>query len=150
MKKNIFLALLLVPVLILCGCAGEKKEAYRIIQVLEVSGSVSVERESLGTVDAYEGMRLESGDRITVGGDSWLKMKMDEDKYALVEPDSVLRLEASGSSADSFSAYMMPSAPSPIRHTFLISITHNPTFQLICLLYHRQEMSAILILHQTP
>jgi len=101
MKKNIFLALLLVPVLILCGCAGEKKEAYRIIQVLEVSGSVSVERESLGTVDAYEGMRLESGDRITVGGDSWLKMKMDEDKYALVEPDSVLRLEASGSSADS-------------------------------------------------
>lgn len=101
MKKNIFLALLLVPVLILCGCAGEKKEAYRIIQVLEVSGSVSVERESLGTVDAYEGMRLESGDRITVGGDSWLKMKMDEDKYALVEPNSVLRLEASGSSADS-------------------------------------------------
>jgi len=101
MKKNIFLALLLVLVLTLCGCSGGKKEAYRIIQVLEVSGSVSVERESLGTMDAYEGMRLESGDRITVGGASWLKMKMDEDKYALVEPDSVLRLEASGRSADS-------------------------------------------------
>lgn len=101
MKKNTFLALLLVLVLILCGCSGEKEEAYRMIQVLEVSGSVSVERTAMGTMDAYEGMRLESGDKITVGSESWLKIKMDEDKYALVEPASVLRLEASGSSADS-------------------------------------------------
>lgn len=103
MKKNTLTALCLVLALILslCGCSGEKEEAYRMIQVLEVSGSVSVERETMGAMDAYEGMRLESGDKITVGGDSWLKMKMDGDKYALVEPDSVLRLEASGSSADS-------------------------------------------------
>ena len=55
----------------------------------------------MGTMEAYEGMRLESGDRITVGADSWLKIKMDEDKYALVEPGTILRLEASGSSTDS-------------------------------------------------
>ena len=103
MKKNTLMALCLVLVLLLslCGCAGEKEEAYRMIQVLEVSGSVSVERKSMGTMDAYEGMRLESGDKITVSEESWLKMKMDEDKYALVEPGSVVRLEASGSSADS-------------------------------------------------
>ena len=101
MKMNILMALLLVLALILCGCSGEKEEAYRMIQVLEVSGSVSVEREAMGALDAYEGMRLESGDKITVGGESWLKIKMDEDKFALVEPDSILRLEASGSSADS-------------------------------------------------
>lgn len=101
MKMNILVALLLVLALILCGCSGGKEEAYRMIQVLEVSGSVSVEREAMGTLDAYEGMRLESGDRITVGGESWLKIKMDEDKFALVEPGSILRLEASGSSADS-------------------------------------------------
>lgn len=103
MKKNTLMALCLVLALLvgLCGCSGEKEEAYRIIQVLEVSGSVSVERASMGAMDAYEGMRLESGDKITVGAESWLKIKMDEDKYALVEPASVLRLEASGSSADS-------------------------------------------------
>lgn len=101
MKQHRILALLLVLALILCGCSGEQKEAYRIIQVLEVSGTVSVERASMGTFDAYEGMRLESGDKITVAIDSWLKIKMDEDKYALVEPNSVLRLEASGSSSDS-------------------------------------------------
>ena len=72
-----------------------------MIQVLEVYGTVSVERQTMGTMDAYEGMRLESGDKITVGTDSWLKIKMDEDKYALLEPNSVLQLEASGSSADS-------------------------------------------------
>lgn len=103
MKKNTLTKLCLVLVLLisLCGCSGEKEEAYRMIQVLEVSGSVSVERGSMGAMDAYEGMRLESGDKITVGAESWLKIKMDEDKYALVEPDSVLSLEASGSSADS-------------------------------------------------
>lgn len=101
MKKNILMTLLLVLTLLLCGCSGEKEEAYRIIQVLEVTGSVSVERQSMGSMEPYEGMRLESGDKITVGADSWLKIKMDEDKYALVEPSTVLRLEASGSSADS-------------------------------------------------
>lgn len=103
MKKNTLMALCLVMALLLtlCGCSGEKKEAYRILQVLEITGSVTVERETMGTIDAYTGMRLESGDKITVGGDSWLKIKMDEDKYALVEPNSVLRLEASGSSTDS-------------------------------------------------
>lgn len=103
MKKNTLMALCLVLALLvgLCGCSGEKEEAYRMIQVLEVSGTVSVERATMGAMDAYEGMRLESGDKITVGSESWLKIKMDEDKYALVEPASVLRLEASGSSADS-------------------------------------------------
>lgn len=103
MKKNTLMALCLMLALLLnlCGCSGEKEEAYRMIQVLEVSGSVSVERVSMGAMDVYEGMRLESGDKITVGAGSWLKIKMDEDKYALVEPDSVLRLEASGSSTDS-------------------------------------------------
>lgn len=103
MKKNTLMALCLMLALLLClcGCAGEKEEAYRMIQVLEVSGSVSVERASMGVMDVYEGMRLESGDKITVGAESWLKIKMDEDKYALVEPDSVLSLEASGNSTDS-------------------------------------------------
>ena len=80
MKKNTLMALCLVLalLLILCGCAGEKEEAYRMIQVLEVSGSVSVERASMGALDVYEGMRLESGDKITVGTESWLKIKMDE------------------------------------------------------------------------
>lgn len=101
-KKTLMVFLLLAAILLGCaGCSGEKEEAFRIIQVLEVSGSVSVERQTMGTMDAYEGMRLESGDKIIVGADSWLKVKMDEDKFALVEPSSVLRLEASGSSADS-------------------------------------------------
>ena len=111
MKKNTLMALCLMLALLLnlCGCSGEKEEAYRMIQVLEVSGSVSVERVSMGAMDVYEGMRLESGDTITVGTGSWLKIKMDEDKYALVEPDSVLSLEASGSSTDSKTVFHLES-----------------------------------------
>ena len=103
MKKKILMALCLILALLssLCGCSKEEEEAYRVIQVLEMSGSVSVERQDMGTISVYKDMRLESGDRITVGAESWLKIKMDEDKYILVEPDSVLRLEAAGNSEDS-------------------------------------------------
>jgi hypothetical protein len=59
MKKNTLMILCLVLALLvsLCGCAGEKEEAYRMIQVLEVSGTVSVERPNMGVMDVYEGMR---------------------------------------------------------------------------------------------
>lgn len=106
MKKKTLMALCLAlaAVCIFCACSGEQAEDYRMIQVLEVTGSVSVERTDMGTMDAYAGMRLQSGDRITVAEESWLKIQMDEDKFALVEPGSSLRLEASGSSADSKTA----------------------------------------------
>lgn len=103
MRKKAFLAVCAIIAVIFCccGCSGKQEDSYRMIQVLEVSGSVSVERNDIGAVEAYAGMRLQSGDAISVPEESWLLIQMDEDKYALVEPGSSLSLEASGSSADS-------------------------------------------------
>lgn len=89
-----------LAILCCCGCSS-KEESYRNIQVLELAGSAKVERADIGEMDAYEGMRLQSGDKISVAEESWLQLRMDEDKYALIEPGSVLTLEATGSSTDS-------------------------------------------------
>lgn len=78
-----------------------KEEEYRNIRIYDLLGTAKVEREDIGELDAYIGMMLQSEDIITTEKDSYLYLKMDEDKYALLEPESKIRLVASGNSKDS-------------------------------------------------
>lgn len=78
-----------------------KEETYRVIKVLEVDGSVAVERQGVGEIQAYAGMTLQSGDKISVASNSMLVLQMDDDKYAYVEEDSILTMVAEGNSRDS-------------------------------------------------
>lgn len=73
------------------------KDVYRIIKVFEVNGSASVVRTDVGELEAYNGMNLESGDKIIVTEDSTVRLVLDSDKYISVEPDSILSIEATGS-----------------------------------------------------
>ncbi len=77
-----------------------KKEAYRIIKVYEVNGKATVERESIGQMDAYANMVLESGDTVSLQSGE-MTLKLDEDKYVYVEADTQFRLIATGNAANS-------------------------------------------------
>lgn len=83
------------------GFFQKKQEDYRTIRVYKLDGTATVEREELGSLEAYEGMLLRSGDIVKTPAESWLYFQMDEDKYSMLEPESLLRIEASGTSADS-------------------------------------------------
>ena len=78
-----------------------KEETYRVIQVYEIDGTAQVTREEIGQMDAYENMQLQSNDQADTGSDSYVQMKMDEDKYLLMEPDTSIRIEATGTETDS-------------------------------------------------
>ncbi len=78
-----------------------KEETYRVIQVYEIDGTAQVTREDIGLMDAYENMQLQSNDKAETGKDSYVQMKMDEDKYLLMEPDTSIQIEATGSATDS-------------------------------------------------
>ena len=78
-----------------------KEEAYRVIKVLEIDGTAVVERENVGELQAYSGMTLQSGDKVSVASNSMLVLQMDDDKYAYVEQDSILTMVAEGTSRDS-------------------------------------------------
>lgn len=80
---------------------GGRKEEYRSIKVSDISGTVRVERTSAGVLDAYIGMLLQSEDIIQTDEESYLYLKMDEDKYVLLEPESRARIVASGNGQDS-------------------------------------------------
>ena len=99
--KNAWIAVMvLFAALISTGC-GSKEEAYREIRVLSLEGTASVTRASVGTMDAYKDMRLESGDEVAVDSSSNLVLELDGDKYVMLEPGTKLTLEAEGTKADS-------------------------------------------------
>ena len=83
----------------LSGCG--KEEGYRVIQVYEVNGKATIAREKVGNMDAYEKLNLVSGDWLSVLKESYMRLKMDEDKYMLVEEESELSIFATGSDKNS-------------------------------------------------
>lgn len=100
-KYGIVMMALLFLAVIASGCGKKKEEAYRNIKVMSINGSATVERASVGTLDAYADMKLENGDRLSVDGSSSLTLSMDDNKYAMLEPGSSLTLEADGTKENS-------------------------------------------------
>jgi len=91
----------LVIILVVVLVTLLKEESYRVIQVSEVDGSAEVDREEIGLLDAYMGMMLQSKDDVAVEEESYLYLKLDEDKYVMMEPETRFHLEAAGSSENS-------------------------------------------------
>ena len=94
------MGLLIVSALII-SFGMKKEESYRDIKVMSIKGTATVERASVGALDAYEDMKLESGDRLSVDSSSSLILSMDDNKYAMLEPGSSLTLEADGTRENS-------------------------------------------------
>ena len=99
-KRLLVITLLCILIFsIISGC-GKKEEEYRQIQVYKLDGTATVERQG-SSMEAYENMQLQSGDMVETVAESYLQLKLDEDKYILIEPDSKISLQATGNSVDS-------------------------------------------------
>ncbi len=88
-----------ITVFIAFRASGE--ESYRSVMVYELEGSAVIERADIGTIDAAENLYLESGDRVQVGADSMMRLKLDSDKYVTAEENTVFVLTAKGNEQDS-------------------------------------------------
>ncbi len=77
------------------------EEFYRSILIYELKGTANIEREGAGEIRAAEDLYLESGDRLTVADGSSMRLKLDDDKYAMVEENSILAIEGAGDAQDS-------------------------------------------------
>lgn len=100
MKKKTILnfvlciAILLMVVAIIYVVGGE--ETYRSVQVQKLTGKTAVSRKDNSDLDAYYGMKLQSGDDVEVMQDSNMVMKLDQDKYVYAEANTKFHLETSG------------------------------------------------------
>lgn len=76
-------------------------KAFRSIQIYELEGSADIKREGGDLVKAVENLYLQSGDRVTTAAGSFMRLKLDDDKYIMAEEKSVFSIEAEGSDEDS-------------------------------------------------
>ena len=104
-NKNLKIIIPIIAVVIIGIIVGvlflNKEEGYRSIQVYQVTGEVILERENIGSMDAYENLNLISGDALETFLESFLRLKLDEDKYVLVEQESQIEVFATGNSEKS-------------------------------------------------
>lgn len=63
---------------------GETKEGYRNITVIEIQGTVGVVHNNIEYA-AYTGMHLEEGYSVVTGGNSYIRLLLDDDKYVKLE-----------------------------------------------------------------
>lgn len=73
---------------------------YRSIKVFEIGGDAKVERGA-DTLDAFKDMSLSSGDVLEVPDDSFVRLKLDDDKYVYLEAGTRIELYATGTEKDS-------------------------------------------------
>ena len=79
---------------------GGGNDAYRTIKVYRTEGTSEVQRTG-ETINPYENMLLENGDAIKTLENSYLYLKLDDDKFLLAEPMSSFKLIATGDSENS-------------------------------------------------
>lgn len=63
---------------------GDSNEGYRTITVIEIQGTVGVVHDNI-EYSAYTGMHLEEGYTVVTGGNSYIRLLLDDDKYVKLE-----------------------------------------------------------------
>lgn len=103
-KKQIaWIAGIAAAVLLVAGVAvavALSHRGYRSVKIYQMEGTAQISRGSQ-TVAPYADMLLKSGDRVETGENSYLYLKVDEDKYLMAEPETVFVLTAKGSAKNS-------------------------------------------------
>ena len=90
---------LLMVVGLLASC--KKEEVYRNIRITEITGNAVVNRDGQEGLDAYVNMNLQSEDELITEKGAKVTLRLDDDKYIIVDEDSKLVLIAEGTAEDS-------------------------------------------------
>ena len=86
-------AVILVAVLAFRGGA----ETYRSIRIVEMEGGVTIERDGVGSLEASVNMNLISNDYVRTDADSYVVLRLDDDKYVMLGEQGAMQVQAEGS-----------------------------------------------------
>lgn len=101
-KKGLYIAAAVaaatvaVIVLAVILVLGGREETYRSIRIVELEGSVTIDRESVGSLKASANMNLFSGDYVSTSAGAYVVLRLDEDKYVMLGEQGAMKVEADG------------------------------------------------------
>lgn len=81
------------------GMLGLLRSGYRTVQLYQLDGEAELVRAD-APMKPYVGMMLQNADRVSTFAESYLYLKMDDDKYLLAEPETRFTLVSEGSRSD--------------------------------------------------
>ena len=101
-KSSLFIALIVAALVLVVGAVAIVKltSGFRTIQLYQLDGDGEV-RRSAAAMKPYEGMMLQSEDEVRTFVESYMYLKLDDDKYVLAEPLTRFCIVAEGTRADS-------------------------------------------------
>jgi len=96
--KIIFLAVALIIFLAVAVCLlfGFGETSYRSVKIVETGGSVTIERDDVGKIDAGTNMNLVLGDKVITDKDSYAVLLLDTDKYVYLDSQGEVKVMAEG------------------------------------------------------
>ncbi|MCM1214206.1 MAG: FecR domain-containing protein [Lachnospiraceae bacterium] len=102
-------AVVAVVALALISALGKKEDTYRSIKIIELDGSVTIEREGVGTLEASSNMNLISGDAVKTEQDAYAVLQLDSDKYVMLAESGSMTIVAEGDEANGRTAIRLDS-----------------------------------------
>ena len=106
-KKRAGVLRWMLPVLVLLMASGmlagckKKEDVYRNIRITDITGEAIVNRDGQEGLEAYVNMNLQSEDELITEKGAKVTLRLDDDKYVIVDEDSKLVLIAEGTAEDS-------------------------------------------------
>ena len=75
---------------------GSSLESYYNIQIMDTLGGVKVDRDD-NVLDAYDGMKMRSGDNLKTMSDGFARINCDRETYSRIEHDTEVAFVADSS-----------------------------------------------------
>jgi len=95
------LSLMCFPISTFAETASMKNESGRVVKIYDMEGIVTVTGEDGSFPSVFTGAELKSGDKIEVGKDSQVYLKIDNDKYVMADEKTTFVIDVSGTEKDS-------------------------------------------------
>ena len=77
-------AIVVLGVLVYIMAFGNRNQSYRSIKIVEMEGTVVIERAGKESLDASVNMNLVSGDYVTTAQDSYVVLRLDADRQMVL------------------------------------------------------------------
>ncbi len=88
-------AVALILILLLADFGGRQEETFRTAKVIAVDGSATLRRGE-DSMDVYQGLTLRDGDQITTAAGGRVDLRLDTDKYVVLEESTAVRFQLEG------------------------------------------------------
>lgn len=89
-------AIVVLGVLVYIMAFGNRNQSYRSIKIVEMEGTVIIERAGKESLNASVNMNLVSGDYVTTAQDSYVVLRLDSDKYVMLGENGAMTVNAEG------------------------------------------------------